>query len=128
MTGLALVEGRSHLAGRIGELVTQFGAMLGEDAHIKRTLNRYARDKGMLKEKAEPSVVGVPNQREQEALNMSGCGQSLIGALTACIVWFTARASQNRSAGGGGPALGPRRCGRVRWRRCWTWWPWRAHR
>ncbi|HMP46888.1 MAG TPA: DUF445 domain-containing protein [Sphingopyxis sp.] len=31
------------LAGRIGELVTQFGTMLGEDAAIKRTLNRYAR-------------------------------------------------------------------------------------
>src|SRR3546814_16394036 len=31
------------LAGRIGELVTQFGAMLGEDAGIKHTLNRYAR-------------------------------------------------------------------------------------
>src|SRR3546814_6169908 len=31
------------LAGRIGELVTQFGAMLGEDAGIKHKLNRYAR-------------------------------------------------------------------------------------
>src|SRR3546814_7704803 len=31
------------LAGRIGELVTQLGAMLGEDAGIKHTLNRNAR-------------------------------------------------------------------------------------
>src|SRR3546814_17107434 len=31
------------LAGRLGELITQFGTMLGEDRGIKRTLNRYAR-------------------------------------------------------------------------------------
>src|SRR3546814_196249 len=31
------------LAGRIGEMVTQFGAMLGEDAGIKHNMNRYAR-------------------------------------------------------------------------------------
>lgn len=48
------------LAGRIGELVTQFGAMLGEDAHIKRTLNRYARR----------AVVGVVDSYGETALKL----------------------------------------------------------
>lgn len=48
------------LAGRIGELVTQFGAMLGEDAHIKRTLNRYARR----------AVVGIVDSYGEAALKL----------------------------------------------------------
>jgi uncharacterized membrane-anchored protein YjiN (DUF445 family) len=48
------------LAGRIGELVTQFGAMLGEDAAIKRTLNRYARR----------AVVGVVDSYGETALKL----------------------------------------------------------
>ena len=48
------------LAGRIGELVTQFGAMLGEDAHIKRTLNRYARR----------AVVGMVDSYGEAALKL----------------------------------------------------------
>ncbi|WP_447751614.1 DUF445 domain-containing protein [Sphingopyxis fribergensis] len=48
------------LAGRIGELVTQFGAMLGEDAAIKRTLNRYARR----------AVVGVVDSYGETALRL----------------------------------------------------------
>ncbi|KTE01168.1 hypothetical protein ATE68_10090 [Sphingopyxis sp. H038] len=48
------------LAGRIGELVTQFGAMLGEDAGIKRTLNRYARR----------AVVGVVDSYGETALRL----------------------------------------------------------
>lgn len=48
------------LAGRIGELVTQFGAMLGEDAHIKRTLNRYARR----------AVVGMVDSYGETALKL----------------------------------------------------------
>ena len=48
------------LADRIGELVTQFGAMLGEDAGIKRTLNRYARR----------AVVGVVDSYGETALRL----------------------------------------------------------
>ncbi|MDO9370890.1 MAG: DUF445 domain-containing protein [Sphingopyxis sp.] len=48
------------LAGRIGELVTQFGSMLGEDAAIKRTLNRYARR----------AVVGVVDSYGETALKL----------------------------------------------------------
>jgi uncharacterized membrane-anchored protein YjiN (DUF445 family) len=48
------------LAGRIGELVTQFGAMLGEDVHIKRTLNRYARR----------AVVGIVDSYGEAALKL----------------------------------------------------------
>ncbi|ABF52194.1 DUF445 domain-containing protein [Sphingopyxis alaskensis] len=48
------------LAGRIGELVTQFGAMLGEDVHIKRTLNRYARR----------AVVGMVDSYGEAALKL----------------------------------------------------------
>lgn len=48
------------LAGRIGELVTQFGAMLGEDAAIKRTLNRYARR----------AVVGMVDSYGETALKL----------------------------------------------------------
>lgn len=48
------------LAGRLGELVTQFGAMLGEDAHIKRTLNRYARR----------AVVGAVDSYGETALRL----------------------------------------------------------
>lgn len=48
------------LAGRIGELVTQFGAMLGEDAGIKRTLNRYARR----------AVVGMVDSYGETALKL----------------------------------------------------------
>lgn len=48
------------LAGRIGELVTQFGAMLGEDAAIKRTLNRYARR----------AVVGAVDSYGETALRL----------------------------------------------------------
>ncbi|BBB13097.1 DUF445 domain-containing protein [Sphingopyxis sp. FD7] len=48
------------LAGRIGELVTQFGTMLGEDAHIKRTLNRYARR----------AVVGMVDSYGEAALKL----------------------------------------------------------
>src|SRR3546814_19864255 len=49
------------LAGRIGELVTQFGAMLGEDAGIKRTLNRYARR----------AVVGIVDSYGETALKLA---------------------------------------------------------
>ena len=48
------------LAGRIGELVTQFGAMLGEDRAIKRTLNRYARR----------AVVGAVDSYGETALKL----------------------------------------------------------
>jgi uncharacterized membrane-anchored protein YjiN (DUF445 family) len=48
------------LAGRIGELVTQFGTMLGDDVHIKRTLNRYARR----------AVVGVVDSYGETALKL----------------------------------------------------------
>ncbi len=48
------------LAGRIGELMTQFGTMLGEDAAIKRTLNRYARR----------AVVGVVDSYGETALKL----------------------------------------------------------
>ncbi|AJA07831.1 hypothetical protein SKP52_04520 [Sphingopyxis fribergensis] len=48
------------LAGRIGELVTQFGSILGEDAAIKRTLNRYARR----------AVVGVVDSYGETALRL----------------------------------------------------------
>ena len=48
------------LAGRIGELVTQFGAMLGEDRPIKTTLNRYARR----------AVVGVVDSYGETALRL----------------------------------------------------------
>src|SRR3546814_5731152 len=48
------------LAGRIGKLVTQFGAMLGEDAGIKRTLNRYARR----------AVVGIVDSYGETALKL----------------------------------------------------------
>ncbi len=48
------------LAGRLGELVTQFGTMLGDDATIKRTLNRYARR----------AVVGVVDSYGETALRL----------------------------------------------------------
>ena len=48
------------LAGRIGELVTQFGTMLGEDEGLKRTLNRYARR----------AVVGMVDSYGETALKL----------------------------------------------------------
>ncbi|WOF42215.1 DUF445 domain-containing protein [Sphingopyxis indica] len=48
------------LAGRLGELITQFGTMLGEDRGIKRTLNRYARR----------AVVGVVDSYGETALRL----------------------------------------------------------
>lgn len=48
------------LAGRIGELITQFGTMLGEDQNIKQTLNRYARR----------AVVGAVDSYGETALKL----------------------------------------------------------
>lgn len=48
------------LAGRIGELITQFGTMLGEDQKIKHTLNRYARR----------AVVGAVDSYGETALKL----------------------------------------------------------
>ncbi|MBL0916958.1 MAG: DUF445 domain-containing protein, partial [Sphingopyxis sp.] len=48
------------LAGQLGELITQFGTMLGEDEGIKRTLNRYARR----------AVVGMVDSYGETALKL----------------------------------------------------------
>lgn len=48
------------LAGRIGELIGQFGTMLGDDAAIKATLNRYARR----------AVVGAVDSYGETALKL----------------------------------------------------------
>lgn len=48
------------LAGRLGELLSQFGTLLGEDVAIKRTLNRYARR----------AVVGAVDSYGETALKL----------------------------------------------------------
>lgn len=48
------------LAGRIGELATQFGQMMGEDAAIRRTLNRYFRR----------AMIGVVDSYGEKAVNL----------------------------------------------------------